>query len=61
MTPKQFQRALKRRRLSLTDAARVLGMSRRNVAYLKSGEVTITPSRADSIRVRLDKYDAEGT
>lgn len=61
MTPEQLRNELDARGLSLTEAGRVLRMSRRMVSYLLSGESTITPTREIAIRHYLDEYDREPT
>lgn len=61
MDAHDFDQALRERGLSSSDAARLLGCSRSYISYLRSGQRRITPTRADSITLRLMRYDKEQT
>lgn len=61
MTSAKLQHELTARNLNPSEAARVLRIARSTLYRYFTGETTITPDRAELIRLRLADYDAGRT
>lgn len=57
MTPETLRLALQQRELSIRQAAPILGVHYSTLAQYLTGAMPITQTRADSIGVRLRRYD----